>query len=155
MVTGIFCLIYFEKKIKTFCLHDHIRSRLYVAVRHIDLSIKSSFDLVLFYVKNTICRVIGIKKPRMQRNSIFTDIKAINNGQRDKYEVQNNQPAIIDRQTWNAVQTEINRREYEKITLANERTQHLPQSGRKSYCETKRTPKVHLQMRKRNGLQLI
>lgn len=62
----------------------------------------------------------------MQRNSIFTNIKASNNGQRDKYEVQNNQPAIIDRQTWNAVQTEINRREYEKITLANERTQLLP-----------------------------
>lgn len=73
-----------------------------------------------------MCRVIGIKKPRMQGNSIFTDFKASNNGQRDKYEVQNNQPAIIDRQTWNAVQTEINRREYEKITLANERTQLLP-----------------------------
>jgi hypothetical protein len=61
-----------------------------------------------------------------------------NNGQRDKYEVQNNHPAIIDRQTWNAVQAEIARREYEKISLSDERTRyssHYPLSTKLECAE--------------------
>jgi hypothetical protein len=47
-----------------------------------------------------------------------------NVGQRDKYEVLNNHTAIIDRDTYHAVQAEIRKREYEKISLATERTRY-------------------------------
>ena len=50
--------------------------------------------------------------------------RQVNNGQRDKYEIKNNHPAIIDREIFEAVQAELNRREYEKITLDSERTRY-------------------------------
>jgi len=50
--------------------------------------------------------------------------RQMNNGQLDKYEIKNNHPGIIDREIFDAVQAEINRREYEKISLDGERTRY-------------------------------
>jgi DNA invertase Pin-like site-specific DNA recombinase len=50
--------------------------------------------------------------------------RQININQRDKTEVLNHHPAIIDKETFNAVQAEILKREYEKITLNADRTRY-------------------------------
>lgn len=50
--------------------------------------------------------------------------RQVNNGQIDKYEIRNNHVGIIDRETFNAVQAEMNRREYEKISLVDERLKY-------------------------------
>jgi len=64
--------------------------------------------------------------------------RQINTGQRDKYEVQNNHPAIIEKSVFLAVQAEMQKREYDKITVDKERARyssHYPLSTKLECAE--------------------
>lgn len=64
--------------------------------------------------------------------------RQVNHGQRDKYEVLNNHQGIIDKSIFLAVQAELQRREYEKTNLSNERTRyssHYPLSTKVECAE--------------------
>jgi|GEM_PF-3022391 len=50
--------------------------------------------------------------------------RQVNNGQRDMTEILNHHQAIIDQEIFNAVQAEITKREYAKITLDKERNRY-------------------------------